>query len=145
MLLDKQLMFSEDQAITAAADSTNVIDLSSVRDVGRGEELYIALTVTETFADSGSDSTLTVELQTDDNAAMSSEAIVQSLVTLAALTAAGTQLFFRLPNEALVAYQRYLALKFTPNNGNLSAGKITAGIVKSIQKSVAYPSGFSIS
>lgn len=145
MLMDAELLFSEAQAITAAADSTNVVDLGVARDIGVGEELYIMVLVTTTLDDAGDDSTLTVSLVTDDNAALSSDAVVQELVTIPATTAAGTVYFFRLTPEILEAYQRYIGLAYTLSGGNLSAGAITAGIVKDIQKYKDYASGFTIS
>ena len=41
MYVDAQLLFSDAQAVTAAAASTNSIDLGAVRDIGTGEELYV--------------------------------------------------------------------------------------------------------
>lgn len=145
MILDADLLFSEDQAITSAADSENVIDLQAVRDIGVGEALYIFVAVTETFDDAGDDSTLKIDLVTDDNESLTSDSVVQTLVTLDALTAAGTIHYFRVPPENLNAYERYIGLAYTPANGNLSAGKITAGIVKDIQAVKEYASGYSIS
>ena len=144
MIMDSQLLFSDEQAVTAAADSTNVVDLGVARDIGISD-LWLFLLVTETMDDTGDDSTLAVTLVTDDNAALSSDSVVMSLVTIPALTAAGTIYFWRIPTEILVAYERYLALAYTPGNGNLSAGKFTAGIVKDIQHWTAFASGFSVS
>lgn len=144
MILDADLEFSNEQAITATANSTNVVDSAVVTDLGVNEPLYIVLTVTETFADSGSDSTVAVTLVTDDNAALSSTATVEAMVTFAALSAAGTQYTFKLPFETSVAYQRYLALTYTLANGNLSAGKISAHMTTTPQKFDAYASGYSI-
>jgi hypothetical protein len=146
MMLDKQLLFSEAQAITAAADSTNVIDLGVARSIGVGEELYIFIEVDVAFTDSSSDSTLTVNLVTDDNASLSSDSTIQTLVTIPALAAAGTQYIVRLPIGTTVPYERYIGLVYTPNNGNLTTGSITAGIVKDPQRNLPYyASGFSIS
>lgn len=145
MFLDAELLFSDSQAITATANSTNVVDLTSVSDIGKGEPLHIFVQVTETLDDSGDDSTIAITLVTDDNDALSSVATVRSLVTLAANTAAGTTYFFKIEPEALQAYQRYIALAYTVANGNLSAGKITAGIVRDIQTAPEFPaSGFTI-
>ena len=69
MILDTQLEFSDAQAVTATAVSTNVVDLSSVRDIGVGEELYIRIGVVVAMTDAGSDSTIAVTLETDDAAA----------------------------------------------------------------------------
>lgn len=145
MILDNELMFCEDLAVTAAADATNVIDLGTARDLGIGEEMYIFLSVTETMDDASDDSTLQVDLVTDDNAALSSDTVVATLVTIPATTAAGTFYVFRVPPAVLAEYEQYLGLAFTPANGNLSAGKFTAGIVKDIQHVQNFASGFSIS
>lgn len=145
MILDGQNEFSKNQAITASANSTNVIDTSLARDIGTGEEFYIHINVTETFDDTDDNSTVAVALITDDNESLSSPATVQSLVTLPALTPAGTQLYFRVNPANLVPFQRYLGLSYTVANGNLSAGKITAGLVRNIQKADTYvASGFKV-
>lgn len=145
MILDKQLEFGSAQAVTAAAASTNVIDLGAVREIGVGEDLYIVLQVTETMADSGSDSTLTVDLQTDDNESFSSAAVISTLITLAALTPAGRTHYFKVPTGTLNAWERYARIYYTPNNGNLSAGKFSAFITKDIQAYRSYAAGFTIS
>lgn len=150
MFLDEQNLFSDQQAITATANSENVIDTSVVRDLGAGNGdaaglLRVFINVTETFDDTGDDSTVAVALVTDDNAALSSPATIRTLVTLAANTPAGTQLYFDIEPENGVAFQRYVGLVYTVANGNLSAGKITAGLVRNIQKSEIYPaSGFTM-
>ena len=145
MYLDGQNLFSEKQAITAAAVSTNVIDTSKARDIGTGEEFYIMVQVTTSFTDSGSDSTLAVALVTDNNESLSTPATIRTLVTLPALTAAGTTLFFRIEPQGLVPFERYIGLSYTPANGNLTTGAITAGIVRNIQKSKNYPaSGYKV-
>jgi hypothetical protein len=49
-VLDRQVLFSNDQAITATAASTDIIDLgSSPRDVGAGEMSTVLVLVTEAF------------------------------------------------------------------------------------------------
>lgn len=145
MILDKELEFSSEQAVTAAAASTNIVDLGSARDIGVGEELYIRIGVTTTLDDSGDDSTLTVTLETDDNEAFASASTVATLVTIPATAAAGTEYFVKLPIELAQAYQQYIRLYYAPANGNLSAGAVDANIVKDIQKYTDYPSGYSIS
>lgn len=144
MLMDNELLFCEDLAVTAAANATNVVDLGVARDVGVGENLYVMVAVTETMDDASDNSTLTVNLVTDDNAALTSPATVTALVTIPATTAAGTIYYVRLPVETTVAYQRFLGIAFAPANGDLSAGKFTVGLVKDIQKYKSYDSGFTI-
>lgn len=142
MILDDQLLFSEAQAITSTADSTNVIDLSNVRDIGVGEDLFIFAVLTEALNDSsGTDATLSVGLTTDDNASLSSDTALQTLFTFAHGNAAGTFKYARI-NPA--SFERYIGLVYTVANGPFDAGKVTAGIVKDIQKYTSYASGFTI-
>lgn len=144
MILDAELEFSDAQAVTAAAASTNIIDLGVARDIGVGEELYIRVGVETTMTDTGSDSTLAVTLETDDNAAFASAATVATLVTIPAVSVAGTEYYIRVPIGTTVAVERYIRLLYTPANGNLSAGAFDAHIVKDIQKYTDYASGFSV-
>lgn len=144
MFLDAQNLFSDAQAVTAAAGSTNTIDLSAVRDIGTGESLYIFVQLDVAFTDSGSDSTLTVALEGDSTTSFTPDG-TQDLFTIPALAAAGNIYYARLnPGAAPLQYQ-YIRLKYTPNNGNLTTGTVTAGIVKDIQKYTSFADGLTIS
>ncbi len=50
-IVDNRLLLSDNQSVIASAivESTNTIDLQSLRDLGHGEPLYIRFTVTEAF------------------------------------------------------------------------------------------------
>lgn len=144
MITDAQLTFSDAQAITAAAGSDNTVDLSAVRDIGTGEPLYIVVSVDVAFTDGSSDSTLTVALEGDSTTSFTPDGTVD-LFTIPALAAAGNVYYARLaPGAAPLAY-RYVRLKYTPNNGNLTTGTVTASIVHDIQKFVAYAKNYTIS
>lgn len=144
MILDAQLLFSDAQAVTAAAGSTNTIDLSAVRDIGTGEDLYVFVSIDVAMTDAGSDSTLTVALEGDSTTTITPDG-TQDLFTIPALGAAGNIYYAKLsPGSAPLAYQ-YIRLKYTPNNGNLSAGSFTAGLVHGIQKYVSYADGITVS
>lgn len=143
MIIDSQLLFSDAQAITAAAASDNSVDFGAGnRDLGLGENLFIALNVDVAFTDAGSDSTLVVTLETDDNSSFSSPTS-HALLTIPALAAVGAAYFARISPD--VVTERYARLKYTPANGNLTTGSITAAIAKDIQKQVIYPKGYTIS
>lgn len=143
MIHDLQNQFSSAQAITASAASTNIIDLGSPRNIGVGEELYVVFEVVTAFTDTGSDSTVTVTLQTDDNAGFSSPATAQTIGTFAASTAAGKRLVARLQVDTI--NERYLQAFYTVLNGNLTTGAITSALVKNIDAFTAYPAGFVVS
>ena len=143
MIHDAQNLFSDAQALTAAAASTNLLDLGSARDLGTGENLFVVLTVDVALTDGSSDSTVTVDLQTDDNSTFNSPTTGQTLFTIAALAAIGTKYIARIQPGG--ANERYARLYYTPNNGNLSTGSVTAELVHDVDKFTAYPKGYTIS
>lgn len=144
-ILDQQLVFSDAQAITATAASTNVIDFSGIRNLGVGTPIALVLTVTTAFTDASSDSTVTVTLESDDNSAFGSTAIIRTLTTFAALTAANTTRIFMLePFTPTGNFERYMRLNYTVANGNLTTGAITGYLLLNPQLYRPYATGFVI-
>lgn len=144
MFLDAHNYFSDAQAITAAAGSTNTIDLGAVRDIGTGENVYVFVSVDVAFTDAGSDSTLTVALEGDSTTTFTPDG-TQDLFTIPALAAIGNIYYAKLsPGSAPLQYQ-YIRLKYTPNNGNLSTGSVTAGLIVGEFKAPAYAKNYTIS
>ena len=144
MILDAQLQFSDAQAITAAAGSTNTIDLTGVRDIGTGEAMYVVVSVDVAFTDAGSDSTLTVALEGDSTTSFTPDG-TRDLFIIPALAAAGNIYFTKLsPGSDPLQFQ-YIRLKYTPNNGNLTTGTVTAELVHDIAKYTSYAKGYVIS
>lgn len=143
MLVDAQNLFSDEQAITAAAASENLIDLGEARDIGTGENLFVVLIVDTPLDDSGDDSAVAVTLQTDDNSSFNSAVDKQTLFTIPAVSAKGTKFIARIQPDA--CNEQYARLYYTPSNGNLSAGAVTAFITHDIDKYVAYADNITIS
>jgi hypothetical protein len=144
MILDAQLLFSDAQAVTAAAGSTNTVDLGSVRDIGTGEPLYIVVTTDVAMTDAGSDSALVVALEGDSTAVFTPDG-TQDLFTSPAVSPAGSIFIARLNPGMPPLQYRYARLKYTPSNGDLTTGSFTACIVHDIQKFVAYAKNYTIS
>lgn len=137
MFLDKQELFSQDQAVTADAGSTNIIDTqpsaivtafngqSILRDVGNGltTPLRVFAVVTADFATIVS---MNIILQTDADVAFGSPVVLwTSRLFLLAEMVAGFQ--FSLPAVPSKC-ERYLRL-FYDVNTPATAGTITAGLV----------------
>ena len=90
MYIDSLLKLSDAQALTATADSTNVIDLSSDRDIGKGEAMAFVVSVGVAADVADADETYSFQLETDDNAAMTSSTIVAGGAVAGALLTAGS-------------------------------------------------------
>jgi hypothetical protein len=131
------------QAITATAVSTNTIDLGTARDIGEGEGLAMVFTVIQAF---NSLTSLTMNVITDDNDALSSGTVIGSTgaVALANLTA-GKQYVVRLPAQIASLGERYLGASYTVAGTSPTQGSILAQIVLDVQDGKKfYASGFSV-
>lgn len=140
MIFDNTLLFSDGQAITADAASTNIVDLGAtgtpygsnnalVADFGKGTKIPLFVYTTATFNNLTS---LTVSLQVDTVENFASPTTVLSKTYTLAELAAGSELSFPeyLPEGT---NQRYLRLFYDVTGTNPSTGGITAGIVASRQ------------
>lgn len=106
--VDKRGEFSDAQALTATAVSTNVVDLTSDRDIGPGVPLWVILTLDVASDGGNSDETYVVALQTDDNSGFSSATEIGS-VTIPRGSAAGTMFSIGFPARN----ERYIRLNYT--------------------------------
>jgi len=132
MILDKELLLSDEQAVTATAVSTNTIDLSAaLRDIGAGEQIYAVVVVDVDFAAAGA-ATMVIGLITDDDEALSSPTTILSTPAIgkAALTAGRVPIVIPVPPNIA---ERYLGLNYTVATGPMTAGKVTAFIAKDVQ------------
>lgn len=126
MIQDKQLEFSNAQAITASAASSNQIDLGPVngRGMAGGGHLPIEFTVNTTFTAGGA-ATLTIQIRTSANADMSSSTVVAQSgpLALANLVAGKDVPYYpTLPRNV----KRYVDVYYLVATGPMTAGAITA-------------------
>lgn len=140
-IIDKLNMFSEAQAITTTAASTNIIDLGVDRDIGSGEPIELVIDVNTTFTAAGA-ATLTIDVETDNDSAFGSATVLASTgaLALAALTEGSQLLKIRVP----MTTERYLRLNHTVATGPMTAGALTSGLQLSRQDNRAYASGFTV-
>lgn len=137
MIFDITNLFSDAQAITATAASTNAINNGPIatgltRDIGKGVKIPILIQVVETFDTAAEDGTLTIALELDSTDTFTPDKSIDLGTFTEAELVAGFQLpWTYVPNG--VNYQ-YMRLKYTVGGaGNFTAGKITAGIVMGVQ------------
>ena len=137
MIIDKYLQFDSAAAITTTQASTNVVDLSSSRDIGIGDALQLVCTIVTSFAAAGL-ATLQVQLQTSPDNATWVTLVESDLLPVANLTA-GTEV---LRTPLALGIQRYIRLNYLVATGPMTAGAVTAELVIDRQAVTAYPSGF---
>lgn len=141
MILNKNLIFSENQVITATAISTNVIlwptngipygDAAALtRNLGDGTPIPLLMLVTEAFATLTS---LTITVETSASADLSSSTVLASsgAIAAAALILGYRPTFTRfLPHGTMLAY---LGLRYTVGGSSATTGKITAALATEVQ------------
>lgn len=144
MIFDTQGLFSDAQAITDTAGSTNVIDLGAMgiphgaseaplRNIGQGENLPLLVQVVENFAGL---TNLAVQVETSDKADFSAGVKMHATsgpVPLAKLKAGYSFFPDIVPDADKDGMGRYMRLKYVKTGSNATAGKVTAGIVAGIQ------------
>lgn len=136
MILDKENMFSYQQAITVTAASTNIIDLGPPFNQASGNDKHIpvGIFVAEPFTDVGDDASMTIALQSATAENFASPRTHWSRVfTLADLTTVGKPGGVSLMPNIPPDVRRYVRLNYTVADGPFTAGKLTAGVVASQQ------------
>jgi len=142
MIIDRQFRFSNAQAITASAASTDLVDLEAARDMGVGRTLYVVVVCTTAMTDASSNSTVAVAVETDTAAAFSSATSAQTIGTFSATSAAGTQ--FIVPLAQFTTAERFIRLYYTVANGDLDTGSFTAFLTDAPAQYVTYANGYTI-
>jgi len=141
MILDSLLKFSDAQALTATADSTNVIDLSVDRDIGIGEPMALVVTVGVAADFTTGDETYQFQLETDDNAGMTSSTIIGDVTVAAADLTVGDKVVIPLGHSN----ERYLQVVYTLG-GTTPSITVDAFLqpLSMVDGTVTYASGYSI-
>lgn len=152
MYIDKQAEFSDAQAVTATAISTNVMDLISnasgknpLRDVGTGQDVYLVITTQAAATDDLSDATLTVTLESDSTQNLATSPTTHfstGTLAFAAFSPVGTVLAaVKLPAGS---YERYLGVRYTVGAGPLTAGAFDAFLTTDVQAWRAYARNYTV-
>lgn len=145
MITSANLTFSDQQAITATAASTNVIDTGAtgtpfgfasamVRDLGRDDDgVDISVTIDVAFNNL---TTLQIAYQVSSDNATFVDVEISQAIPLASLTAGAIlPIPYKIP---LGANRRYHRLNYTVVGTAPTTGKITARMVAARQTNISY-------
>jgi hypothetical protein len=158
MYIDTQVELSDSQVVTATAISANVIDTQAAlgggvniaggnanQDIGQGEDIYLVVATAVAIADAGSDATLTVTLESANDAGLSVSPVVHfSTGALAFATYAPAGSIIAMVKLPTADYRRYLGLRYTVAAGPFTAGAIDAFLTKDVQRNKIYKSAFTV-
>ena len=150
MITDALLQLSSAQAVTTTAVSDNTIDLGpQARDIGAGQQLYIAITVDETVTASGS-ATVEFQVVTANAAGLGSFTVLTSTGAIGKSELAAGRKPILIPISSMHLQQflngrRYLGVNYVVATGPLTAGKFTANVVADRQDMQRYySSGYTV-
>jgi hypothetical protein len=143
MILDAFHEFSNGQALTSTAASTNVIDFSSDRNIGVGEPMAVLLLVDVAADDADGNETYSVAVQTDTVENFAS-ADTLATITITRGDAAGTRYVAFIPKNEDI--QQYLRLNYTLG-GTSPSVTVSAYLLPAdgIDAYKSYPNGYTIS
>lgn len=151
MLIDTQTKFSDSQAITATAISTNVLDLRNAstptfvdEGINNAPEAWLIIQSITAAAGGDAAKTITFTLESATDTGLSSGNVAHftsAAITGATMTAGATLVRVPLPSAD---YRRYLGVRYTLSAGFTSFA-ITAFIAIGAQRNVVYPTGFVVS
>ena len=123
MIIDRFNEFSDAQAVTASAASTNVVDLKAGgRIEGKPHYLHIKVNTSVTADGAG---TVTFALQTDDDEAFGSATTLWTSAAIGKATLVAGYEVIRLAITGL-PLERYVRVYYTVGTGPLTAGKFDA-------------------
>lgn len=162
MYVDKQLEFSDAQAVTSTAISSNVYDIltkttgaATISAVTAGnaridlggmfQDIYLVVQTAVAITDTSSDATLIVTFETADDVGLSTNATVlltSGTLAFATYASAGSQILVAKLPSAL--FRRYIGVRYTVASGPFTAGAIDAFITTTPQSNRIYKSAFTV-
>lgn len=157
MIFDKDLLFSDAQAITADAVGTNVIDLSVARNIGAGEPLAVVFIVDVAADQTTGDEDYTFDVEYATNAAQTTgrqligRRVFESGTPTAPaqdadLLVAGYMFTIPLPSVSATEDERYIGIRYdvTGTTPTITCTAFLAPLSMVDSHKVAYPNAYTI-
>ena len=134
--------YSNAQALTVTAASTDVIDHGGIRHIGVGEAMLVEITVDVVADFTTGDETYVAALQVDNADSFPSPVTIGS-VTIPGNSAAGSRFFIQVP--PLTNWEQFSRINYTLG-GTTPSVTVTANLIPQsfVQNDFAYPDGFTI-
>ena len=130
MLIDNTCVFSDEQAITATADSTNKVNVMSL--LGKGEPVLLDFHVAETFM-TLTGLNITIHQCATESGSYTATSMNKDITLASGGLAVGKKIGFRFLARDVI--QPWLKVIYTVDGSNATAGKIFAAIVREEQDS----------
>ena len=142
MIIDAQNLFSDAQALTATAVSTNVIDLGADRNIGIGEPMAVVVCIDVALDGTTTDETYVVTVQSGSTATPTTVIATRTITYTEGVIGAK----FVLPLPADTSADRYLRVNYTLG-GTTPTGTVTTFLtpMSMIQNNAIYADGITIS
>jgi len=150
MIMDERSEFCDKLSVAAAAGTAlvgDVMDLgANVKNIGRGTQLYLVVTVTTTFT-SGGAATVNIQLCSDSTADLNTSPTVHwetgavGFATLTARTVSAHAKRFIVALPQGLPYERYLGIKVVTAAAITTAGSISAFLTPHPDNWDVYPEG----
>lgn len=144
MIIDAHCLFSDAQAVSADAASTNYMDLGVARNLFDGEPLAVVIQVDVAADGTTTDETYEFQIETDDNTSFSSPTdLLAHSIGYASLTAGSVHV---LPIPVGAAVERYLRVYYNVG-GTTPSITVTAFLqpLSMVQKYKSYADGITVS
>lgn len=129
MIIDYYTQLSSEQAITATAVSTNVLDMDQAAEYGNGDPVRIRVQVQTAFVQN-SDSDLQVVVQSSVDNSTYTDAAMSPVYDQASIAAGTVLLDIRLPRrKAGASAPRYYRINYVNSATDWTSGKVDAFMV----------------
>lgn len=130
MLLDKETQFSDNQKITVAAASTNIVKMASTEhkmtEVAFGEPIPLLIQVVEDFENT---TKIQIDVQTAADETFTTSTTLASATLNAADLKAGSKFPINFVPKGNLGFMRLYYTPTADTSKTITAGAITAGIV----------------